>query len=155
MSRPETKPQNTLQQDLFLLAKSGYQETGLDASDAARMICCYHILIAGEYMHPKDTNYWLLKEFVNSEIILADRNRFTMFMLDLNRGHFGWKKLESGDGFREYHYNLTHGLIDTLRTTQVRDGDKNLMPFELPVEDPVLLELLTSEGNRDGYHSPK
>lgn len=102
MSRPETKPQNTLQQDLFLLAKSGYQETGLDASDAARMICCYHI-----------------------------------------------------DGFREYHYNLTHGLIDTLRTTQVRDGDKNLMPFELPVEDPVLLELLTSEGKRDGYHSPK
>lgn len=141
------KVQNTLQQDLFLLAKSGYQNTGLDAADAASLICAYHVLIPGRYMRAKDTSYWLLKEFVESGIILSEPGRMNSFLLDLNTGFFGWKKLGDGkNGFAEYHYNLTHGLLGVLRTTRVRDGDKNLMPFDLPTDDPVLLEILNSAG---------
>lgn len=150
MSNRERKdPQNSLVQDLFLLAKGYYVPNRFDQVRLARYICGYHVLVEGRLMEPKDVNYWLLKEFVQSGIILKDPDRLTHFMLDLNHGYFGWTERKDLSGKLEYQYNLTTGLLGVICTTQVREGDTNLMPFPLPEVDPKLVTLLEIEDKAD------
>lgn len=146
ISRPPVRPkrpgdpQNTLQQDLLLLAKHHYQ-TEFDITHAARQVCAYHVLMPPELMSIKDTNFWMFKEFVETGIILKGREKTTQFFLNLG-GFFNWLTVEGATSQVEYHHNLLRGLLSELSTIQVYESGKPLLPFIVPHPDPLVIDLL-------------
>ncbi len=96
-----TETQNTLQQDLLLLAKNHYtKDLDIDPVIAARAVIAHHIAVPVESVSLRDIAFWLLKEFADPGIILSMPGwhveepvnpavAVTEFLLELGHGH-GW-----------------------------------------------------------------
>lgn len=137
-----TNPQNTLQQDLLLIAKNRYQMT-LSKVEAVRVAVAYHILMAQGSIKLNDASYWLLKEYVHTGLILDNHDKLARFLIDFGRTPSGWYPSPEGYGpVEQYHVNLIMHLLDQIRYIPVYEGDKNLLPFEVPGLDAELQALL-------------
>lgn len=136
---------NTLQQDLFLIAKNRYGEH-FDRAEAARIACAHHILHAHALMSHKDTIFWVMKEFVHTGIILNTTERLTSFMLDLGKFSVMFGQGASENWVKTYHLELLNGLLSEIATTQVYKDDVNLMPFPIPQPSEIMRLVLANAG---------
>lgn len=145
MSRQE--PKNTLQQDLFLVAKSHYKSESLSRIDMAKRICAVHILSEWSYFKTQDVAYWLMKEFVEAELILTNRLKLTTFMMEHGKYalDLGGNPLQpkANVSYREQYMEiLVNELLSQISLMPVlRDGEWS-MPFDKPEVDPYIQGLL-------------
>jgi hypothetical protein len=129
------KPQNTIQQDLLLLAKGGYHSE-LSNIRAATLICALHIWVQPQYWKLDGILHWLMKEFVEPGLILQNFAQLNHFLTDAGR---------FPDNNRSYYVTVINRLFTEIRRLQVRDNEgKNILPFEIPEKDPAIVQLLNS-----------
>lgn len=115
---PHFEPKNTLQQDLFLLAKGHYSkpQVFVERLDVAKMIIGLHIGITDKHIALKDVLHWMLEEFVKTGVILTDKERLACFL----------KQPDEFLHFRDdksYHAVMCQGLFDQLMRLRVREND--------------------------------
>jgi len=145
MARQE--PKNTLQQDLMLLAKNHY-DSKLSKVDMARRICAFHVLSDWSYFKLRDVAYWLMKEFVEPELILTDRNKLIQFMM----GHGKYQLTITGQPYdakpdatyaQQYFEMLINDLLSEIAHMPVLKNDVWCLPFDKPEVDPYITQLLS------------
>jgi hypothetical protein len=165
MSRQE--PKNTLQQDLFLLAKNHYKSDTLTKLDMAKRICAFHILMERSYFKTRDLIFWLMKEFVEAELILVSREKLTRFVLEHGKYQLSLSgnpmpNVQPGSSspaerliasctvqgdpnvpyLQTYFDILAQDLMSEINLMSVlRDGEWS-MPFDKPEVDPYIQGLL-------------
>jgi hypothetical protein len=116
-------PVNTLQQDLFLLAKNHYGNE-INRLRAAAIVVSQHQMISLEHIKADCVLHWLLKEFVEPGLILNNFFNLNRFLMDA--GRFPNK-------YSSYHATLVRGLLDEISMLRVwGDNGESLMPFEIP-----------------------
>lgn len=127
------KPQNTLQQDLFLLAKNHYgYEVG--RLKGAAILISQHVVVALDYIKQEAVLHWLLKEFVEPGLIMQKFDRMSRTLMEAGR----WPHTH-----QSYYATLIVALLDEVMRLRVRSDDgTNLMPFEIPEIDPRMAKLL-------------
>lgn len=136
--------QNTLQQDLFLLAKLHYPHRFNDPVMTAGIICGHHILHRprrrdGFSLTAEETAFWFLKEFVENGILFQTPVQFAEFLSKL------WEHEQYAEQPRTYHEVLVSRLMSTIALTKVTKDDGTFnFPFDRPQVDPVIVGLLTN-----------
>jgi hypothetical protein len=129
--------QNTLQQDLFLLAKMNYPVRFDNPVKTAGIICGYHIL--HRPLTAEETAFWFLKEFVENGILFQTPAQFAEFLSKL------WEHEQYAEQPRTYHEVLVSRLMSTITQTKVTKDDGTFnFPFDRPQVDPVIVDLLTN-----------
>ena len=131
-----SKPLNTLQQDLFWLAKKNYTTGTLTRLEAAKVVCSYHALVPSDAISIRNVVGYLIDEFVLSETILKDRDDICRFLANTQDEH-----LVKGD----YHEVLCERLFDRLYTRRTLAKGVWQMSFEQPVVDPFLQAIFNAE----------
>lgn len=144
------EPQNTLQQDLFLLAKGHYQSDTWPFVELAKRICAFHVLTAWSTFKLCDAAYWMMKEFVQTDIILKDKEKLCRFMLEHGKYHqLGLLTpftLPTDMPYHEQYFRiLIEDLLAEVRQLQVIENDEWLMPFPKPEVDPFLVQLFNEK----------
>ena len=75
------KSQNTIQEDLFLLAKGHYKTQNIERLTALRLILAVHVT-GMDYIRDRDLLHWLLSSFYNPGIILPRREDVHRLMVN-------------------------------------------------------------------------
>lgn len=128
--------QNTLQQDLFLLAKLNYPHRFNDPVKTAGIICGQHIL--HRPLTAEETAFWFLKEFVENGILFQTPVQFAEFLSKL------WEHEKYAEQPRSYHEVLVSRLMSQIAQTKVTKADGTFnFPFERPEVDPTVVQLLS------------
>lgn len=141
------EPVNTLQQDLFLLAKGQYDavveapEQRLDRLTAGRLIVALHIEMDYSYIALSHLLHWLLEEFVKTDILFTDRERLLRFLKEPVRFNIVRQ-------INDYHERMCAGLLDELTLLKVREGDSWICAVPKCQADPNLANLLHEEALR-------
>lgn len=148
-------PQNTLQQDLFLLAKSHYRTENRSRSGAqlARVICAYHVVHDVASMSYDATLHWVLKEFVESGLILQNPGEVSKFFIGLvsECGMFDLTQQLQGQPPVAAQRKalvaelLINQLLSKVMTIPVRREGEWMMSFPEPKVDEQLRDFIAKE----------
>ena len=144
-------PQNTLQQDLFLVAKGQYQSNrGLHRSEIARQVCAAHILHDIDRMDLHSTLHWVTREFITHGVILTKPQDVTRFILELGTNSPITSAMIPAEIKEHYNPRMSYlflaieELLNIVRYLRMADSAGNwLLPFERPELDQALEQLLT------------
>jgi hypothetical protein len=129
------EPQNTLQQDLFLLAKNHYS-FDIGHLVATALICALHIRVPLECWEHKSTVFWLHELFVKQNLILSDDDDSKLQRLLLNSGNFPF-------AHHSFYGTLVCSLLEEVRRIKPSSIDKELKTLvPLPQKDPNMVALL-------------
>jgi hypothetical protein len=120
---------NTLQQDLFWLAKKQYHTYQLTRIEVAKVICTYHNYTDCE-VEVKDIVNALINEFVVKDVVLS--GRFTLCRFLAYQSRTSHEKMD-------YHEELCERLFNLIAEKDATNlqGEWRL-PFSIPILDPVL-----------------
>lgn len=124
-----TRSTNTLQQDLFLLAKGHYTTHQLDRFTAIKLILGVHV-IAAKYIRDRDIIFLLMKEFYVPGIIMKNREDVIDILMNPGSIHNHSTPRPSKDEL------IIHDLMDRVSVLRVFEDGKWLMPFERSEPDP-------------------
>lgn len=141
MNVPNLK--NTLQQDLFLLAKGDYGravnlvETEVDRLTAAKLIVAAHVAIPPEYVTTDVLLYWLLEEFVRKDVLLKSREQLINFMREP-------VELNAVRGIVLYDVKVCVGLLDLICRMRIREGGVWICAVPECEMDETIIRILRS-----------
>ena len=128
------RPVNTIQQDLFMLAKSHYKGDHIDRITSVKLILTPHVANL-EHLRTRDVMFWVAKGFYVPGIILPNREDVLSLLINPASIHtHGRQKLE----FEEL---VIYEMLDRVSTLTCFRDDVWLLPFERPVPDPNMQAL--------------
>ena len=131
---PSFRAANTIQDDIFLLAKNHYKAREIDRITAIKLILSVHV-VGLEFLKLRDVLHWLLTEFYVKEVVLTTRDQIIDLITNPGSIH------RYGPIKPSYEELMIHDIMDRIATKQVYDNGALLMNFEVPKVDPKMQEL--------------
>lgn len=146
------KSQNTIQEDLFLLAKGHYKTQNIERLTALRLILAVHVT-GMDYIRDRDLLHWLLSSFYNPGIILPRREDVHRLMVNPGSIHTHLQRRYTKEQLMIFE------ILNQVSTLQVRakpapaepvtqtvdvEGYVWLLPFPHPKIDPKMQSLFDS-----------